>query len=81
MITTLGSCNLIKPFFIKNSKKEERKDKRVERKIERKENKIENDICIICLEEVEFINKKQNFHCDCIDLMVLRCRRNLHHKY
>lgn len=44
VITTLGSCNLIKPFFIKNSKKEERKDKRVERKIERKENKIEKKL-------------------------------------
>jgi hypothetical protein len=32
----LGSCNLVRPFFIKNTKKEERKEKRVERKNERK---------------------------------------------
>lgn len=41
MIITLGSCNSIRPFFIKNKKKEERKEKRVSKKIERKENKIE----------------------------------------
>lgn len=36
-----SSCNIIRPFFIKNTKKEERKGKRTEKKIERKENKIE----------------------------------------
>lgn len=37
----LSGCELIRPFFIKNKKKEDRKEKRVERKIERKENKID----------------------------------------
>ncbi len=35
------SCNTIRPFFIKNKKKEDRKENRTEKKIERKENKIE----------------------------------------
>lgn len=37
------------------------------------ENKIENDVCIICLEEVEFINKKKNFHCDCKLKIHIKC--------
>ncbi len=36
-----GGCNTIRPFFIKNKKKEDRKEKRTEKKIERKENKVE----------------------------------------
>jgi hypothetical protein len=32
----LGSCNFVRPFFIKNSKKEERKENRAERKSTRK---------------------------------------------
>lgn len=38
---SLSGCEVIRPFFIKNKKKEDRKEKRVERKIERKENKID----------------------------------------
>jgi len=41
LIITLGSCNFIKPIFIKNNKKDGRKEKRTEKKIERKENRIE----------------------------------------
>jgi len=37
----LGSCNTIRPFFIKNRKKEDRIEKRAEKKVERKESKIE----------------------------------------
>ncbi len=37
----LGSCNTIRPFFIKNKKKEDRKEKRTEKKIERKESRVE----------------------------------------
>ncbi|MEN9339399.1 MAG: hypothetical protein RIQ62_711 [Bacteroidota bacterium] len=40
MIVLAGSCNTIRPFFIKNKKKEERKEKRTVKKIERKEEKI-----------------------------------------
>ena len=36
-----GSCNTIRPFFIKKKKKEDRIEKRAERKIDRKESKIE----------------------------------------
>lgn len=40
LIVLAGSCNTIRPFFIKNKKKEERKEKRTVKKIERKEEKI-----------------------------------------
>jgi hypothetical protein len=40
LIVLAGSCNTIRPFFIKNKKKEERKEKRTVKKIERKEDKI-----------------------------------------
>ncbi len=40
MIVLAGSCNTIRPFFIKNKKKEERKEKRTVKKIARKEDKI-----------------------------------------
>lgn len=41
MMISFSACNSIRPFFIKNKKKEERKEKRAVKKIERKENKIE----------------------------------------
>lgn len=37
----MGACNTIKPFFIKNKKKENRKEKHVSKKIDRKQNKID----------------------------------------
>ncbi len=40
LIVLAGSCNTIRPFFIKNKKKEERKEKRTVKKIARKEDKI-----------------------------------------
>ncbi|MBK7763150.1 MAG: DUF4292 domain-containing protein [Bacteroidetes bacterium] len=40
-VILFDSCNMIRPFFIKNKKKETRKENRTEKKIERKENKIE----------------------------------------
>ncbi len=36
-----SGCNVIRPFFIKNDKKEDRKEKRTEKKIERKESRVE----------------------------------------
>ncbi len=41
LLIIFSGCNSIRPFFIKNKKKEERKEKRTEKKIERKENKVE----------------------------------------
>jgi hypothetical protein len=41
LLVTFSGCNVIRPFFIKNKKKEIRKEKRTEKKIERKESKVE----------------------------------------
>ncbi|MBL7764466.1 MAG: DUF4292 domain-containing protein [Chitinophagaceae bacterium] len=35
LLLLLNSCNIVKPFFIKNKKKEARKEKRVEKKVEK----------------------------------------------
>ena len=39
LFCVFNSCNIVKPFFIKNKKKEARKEKRVEKKEERKHDK------------------------------------------
>lgn len=41
LMLTISSCNFVKPFFIKNKKKEARKEKRDDKKEERKEKKEE----------------------------------------
>lgn len=44
LLLGVNSCNLIKPFLIKNKKKEDRKEKREEKKIERKDEKQQRKI-------------------------------------
>lgn len=43
-LVLLSSCHLVKPFFIKNKKKEARKEKREEKKEDRKEEKSKNSL-------------------------------------
>ncbi len=44
IMVMMSSCHLVKPFFIKNKKKEARKEKREEKKEDRKEEKNKNSL-------------------------------------
>ncbi len=44
---TLSGCKLVKPFFVKNEKKEERKEKREEKKEVKKEKNIKIDSAVV----------------------------------
>jgi hypothetical protein len=43
----LGSCNIVKPFFIKNKKKEARKEKREIKKEARKEDRVIDSTVVV----------------------------------
>jgi len=43
----LGSCNIVKPFFIKNKKKEARKEKRETKKEARKEDRVIDSTVVV----------------------------------
>lgn len=47
LMLSLGSCNLVRPFFIKNKKKEERKEKREEKKEAKKTERKDSSLVIV----------------------------------
>lgn len=59
LIIGLSSCKLVKPFFIKNEKKEERKDKREAKKEDKKSknNPLKIDSAVIAKKDSLFIPK------------------------
>jgi hypothetical protein len=50
-----GSCNIVRPFFIKNTKKEERKEKRVEKKNERKS--VKGNLITVEIDSASLVKK------------------------
>ncbi len=60
----LSSCKFVKPFFVKNEKKEDRKEKRVERKEEKKGVQVKTDTTNVV--------KKDSLHIATYDTLLAR---------
>lgn len=64
IMTIFTGCKFVKPFFIKNEKKEERKEKREEKKEVKKDKNVKSDSAIIV--------KKDTLHISSFDTVLAR---------
>jgi hypothetical protein len=55
LLCVFNGCNIVKPFFIKNKKKEARKEKRVEKKEERKHDK--GNLVTVVIDSSDYVKK------------------------